>query len=295
MYFHTALLLLLVQHQFCYHDNYIRINRITGQNQRADRNSLHKEIIKTIDFEKISKSFLDDRINMLIQNDNIINKLNRNKDSFRIADNDFNSSIIDVLPTTQNSLSFLSSPSFSASRDQSPSNNIIQTEKFTDTISNEVKSRKLKDSIINELHDKMTGLIKDQIKLQHSNQESTENTFAVYRKEIELLKNEMKKKEDLIKTLLDTIKELITAKLHPLTKPMQSFIVDSASNSDLNSPTSIEKSEPLSEQLTQEVNLNNIDGEEPSQNKKEKRSLQDQLEEVKKRKKKNFMLLKKAI
>ena len=217
---------------------------------------------------------------MLIQNDNIINKLNRNKDFFRIADTDFNSSSTNVLPMTQNSVSFLSTPSFSALRDQSPSNNIIQTEIFTDTISNEVKLRKLKDSIINELHDKITGIINDQMKLQHSNQESTENTFAVYRKEIELLKNKMKKKEDLIKTLLDTIKELTTAKSHPLTKPMPSFIVDSASNSDLNSPTSIGKSEPLTEQLTQGVNLNNVDGEEPPQNKKEKQSLQDQLEEV---------------
>ena len=170
---------------------------------------------------------------------------------------------------TQNSLSFLSTPSFSASRDQSPSNNTIQTEIFTDTISNEINLRKLKDSTITELHDKMTGIIKDKIKLQHSNQESTKNTFAVYRKETELLKNEMKKKEDLIKTLLDTIKELTTAISHPLTKPMQSFIVDSASNSDLNSPTSIGKSERLSEQLTQEVNLNNVDGEEPPQNKNE--------------------------
>ena len=98
----------------------------------------------------------------------------------------------------------------------------------------------------------------------------------------------MKKKEDLIKTLLDTLKELTTAKSHPLTKPMQSFIVNSASNSDLNSSTSIGKSEPLSEQLTQGVNLNNVDGEEPPQNKKVKRSLQDQLEEVKKKKKEEF-------
>ena len=121
---------------------------------------------------------------MLIQNDKIINKLNRNKDSFRIADNDFNSSITDVLPMTQNSVSFLSTPSFSASRDQSPSNNIVQTEIFTDTISNEVKLRKLKDSIINELHVKMTGIIKDQIKQQHSNQESTENTFLFIEKKL---------------------------------------------------------------------------------------------------------------
>ena len=50
----------------------------------------------------------------------------------------------------------------------------------------------------------MTSIIKDQIKLQYSNRDLTENTAAVYRKEIELLKNEMKKKEDLLKTLLDT-------------------------------------------------------------------------------------------
>ena len=51
------------------HHIYLAINRIKGQNKRTDRNSVQKEILKTIDFEKISKSFLDDRINMLIQND----------------------------------------------------------------------------------------------------------------------------------------------------------------------------------------------------------------------------------
>ena len=88
---------------------------------------------------------------MLIQIDKIINRINRNKDYFRIADNDFNSSITDALPMTQKSPLFLSTSSFSVSRDQSPSNKIIQTEKFTDTISNEGKLRKLKDAIINEL------------------------------------------------------------------------------------------------------------------------------------------------
>ena len=55
----------------------------------------------------------------------------------------------------------------------------------------------------------------------------------------------------------------------------------------------MEKFEPFSEQLAQEVNSNNVDGEEPPQNKKEKWSLQDQLEELKNNN--NFMLLKKVI
>ena len=72
---------------------------------------------------------------MLAHNDKITNRLNGNKDSFRTADNDFNSSITDALPMTQKPPSFLSTPSFSASRDQSPSNKIIQTEIFTGMLS----------------------------------------------------------------------------------------------------------------------------------------------------------------
>ena len=92
----------------------------------------------------------------------------------------------------------------------------------------------------------------------------------------------MKKKGDLI--LSYTIKELTAAKSDSLTKSIPSFVVDSVSNSDLNNPTSTEKSEPLIDQLTQEVDSNNVDEEEQPQNKKKKQSLQDQLEEVKKKK-----------
>ena len=87
---------------------------------------------------------------MLVQNEKIMNRLNRNKNSFSIVDNDFNSSITDPLLMTQKFFSFLSTPSFSALRDQNPSNKIIQTVMFNDTTSNEVKFRKLKDTIINE-------------------------------------------------------------------------------------------------------------------------------------------------
>ena len=62
----------------------------------------------------------------------------------------------------------VSASHISASHDQSPSNKIIQTKMFTDTISNEVKLSKLKDASINELHGKLKGILKDQIKLQHT-------------------------------------------------------------------------------------------------------------------------------
>ena len=45
-----------------------------------------------------------------------------------------------------------------------------------------------------------------------------------------------------------------------ITKAIPSFVADSASNLDLNRPTSMEKFEPLSEQLAREVNSNKVEG-----------------------------------
>ena len=42
------------------HKIYSAIKRIRGQKTRADVNRIHKEIVKVIDFESISKEFLND-------------------------------------------------------------------------------------------------------------------------------------------------------------------------------------------------------------------------------------------
>ena len=58
---------------------YSAINQIRGQKNRPDIISILKEIVKVIDFEFLSKVFLNDRIEMLLQNNKMINRLNRNK------------------------------------------------------------------------------------------------------------------------------------------------------------------------------------------------------------------------
>ena len=60
------------------------IKQLQGIKKRADVNSIHKKIVKVIDFDSISKEFLNDRIEMLLQNDKTINRLNRNKNSYRL-------------------------------------------------------------------------------------------------------------------------------------------------------------------------------------------------------------------
>ena len=54
--------------------------------------------------------------------------------------------------------------------------------------------KKIKDAVITELHGKMTGIIKDQIKLQYSNQELTENAWLSKRNWITKKWNEDKRR-----------------------------------------------------------------------------------------------------
>ena len=58
------------------------INDLKKKRKRADIDSIHKEIIKTIDFKDTTKDDLQDRINILLINEKLINKINRNLNSY---------------------------------------------------------------------------------------------------------------------------------------------------------------------------------------------------------------------
>ena len=58
--------------------------QIRNKNIRADIDSIYKQIIKNINFEDVTKEFLDDRIHTLINDEKIINKRNRNANSYYI-------------------------------------------------------------------------------------------------------------------------------------------------------------------------------------------------------------------
>ena len=61
------------------------INDLKEKRKRADIDSIdHKEIIKLIDFKDITKDDLQDRINILLINEKLINKINRNLNSYSV-------------------------------------------------------------------------------------------------------------------------------------------------------------------------------------------------------------------
>ena len=176
--------------------------------EKISRESFDKTLQSLIDSDFVKSSSISNRICLSIPKSNTYRDVFNIKEELKFFKNELVKEFkcftqaffaeIDApdAPIINTSLthSDVSASHISASRNQSPSNKVIQTEMLTDTISNEVKLRNLKEAIINGLHGKITDIVKDQIKLKHSDQESAENSIAVQQKEIELLKNEIKKK-----------------------------------------------------------------------------------------------------
>ena len=55
--------------------------------KRAGIDSIHKKIVKTIDFNDTTKDDFQDSINILLINEKLINKINRNLDSDSVESN----------------------------------------------------------------------------------------------------------------------------------------------------------------------------------------------------------------
>ena len=67
------------------------IEKLKRQSKRADTDSIHSHLIKTSTFQNTDKETLRERIDFLINQGKIINKINRNKDSFWI-----NEELVDI-------------------------------------------------------------------------------------------------------------------------------------------------------------------------------------------------------
>ena len=79
------------------------IKKLKHQHQQADIERIVSEVIKTINFQDITKDALNVRVNKLLQFHKLINKINRNKDSFFLNKVTIDMSIIDMIPYIQNS------------------------------------------------------------------------------------------------------------------------------------------------------------------------------------------------
>ena len=61
------------------------INKLKNQNKRADIDSIQKQLVKTTSMQDLTKEDLLKKIHDLETEGKILNKLNRNKDSFHVS------------------------------------------------------------------------------------------------------------------------------------------------------------------------------------------------------------------
>ena len=65
-----------------------------------DVDSIYKQITKTVDFENISKEFLDNRIYNLIPDGKFIDKINRKTDSYYVNEKEIDVESLNASPIT---------------------------------------------------------------------------------------------------------------------------------------------------------------------------------------------------
>ena len=150
------------------------------RHKRADCESIHKEIVKIADFSNISKEDLMNRINVLLIDEKILNKRNRNLDSYYVNENtspDYNN----FSETPHNTSADNTEPIFpvtsqtpSKTRERSTSINRIPA--FTigfaspdgqssniDTIYEKIKIQSFKDNILQNLRENITEIFNTEL------------------------------------------------------------------------------------------------------------------------------------
>ena len=82
------------------------INKIRRNRQRAEINAIFKEIIKNDHYKDMSKDVLQQQINMLITEEKILNKINRNKNPYKENESKVDISMLDEVESPNLPLDF---------------------------------------------------------------------------------------------------------------------------------------------------------------------------------------------
>ena len=285
------------------------IKKMIHQHQQADIELIFDEVTKTIDFQHITKDSLNDRVNQLLQSNRLINKINRNKDSFFLNEDTIDMSIIDMIPYIQNSPpskvldtsenilnSFETTPSLSTQMNliETPkkaneasihSHEIEQSEFLGDKIFEKVKLDRLMTIILKSIIKYIEDLIRNEL-LTNKYTLPEKLSDEIYKKEINMLREELKSKD-----LLQTIKEMETksVSVQSNTSPMSSSKVNLL---PANNSVAIEDVCNNNDEIVHTNDEIIIPDKKDINDNLFKKSMQNQLEEVIREKKEKFYELK---
>ena len=178
------------------------------------------------------KEFLNPRIEMLLQNEKIINRLNRNNNSYHLNESLLDSSMTDLLPSTQKSPSNPDTPHFTRTPNQTSITGFSHIPKVNiGNVTGELTPVKFGNLILTELGNDIKVIIQNEIKehLKNKTPKLDQSVTNSHLKEI-MLKEELNKKKVIIKDLVETIKSLTRNTLKQQQIQLQSFTSDSDEN-----------------------------------------------------------------
>ena len=221
---------------------FLAINRIRHLwSQRADTNSVLKEIIKSKQYQSITKDVLQDHMDKLITDVKIINEIMRDKNSyevnielidekdqsFPVSPNDFPpASIITPINKKTPSIDF-TLLNVNTPKNHKPINNDKDKqirESHIDTIIKNDKGNTLQDSILNNLHKDIEDIINRKM------ESSFEKTQSIYKDELQLLRSELESKNSIIIKLLETIENTGKKAVQPNPLPIPKRHLEDNSN-----------------------------------------------------------------
>ena len=113
------------------------INKLKNQNKRADIGSIQKQLVKTTSMQDLTKEDLLKKVHDLETEGKIVNKLNRNKDSFHVSKDivdAFSENIIEKTPII-----------FHDSFFETPKVNQTDSQSFSNSFSRESRSSSITD------------------------------------------------------------------------------------------------------------------------------------------------------
>ena len=161
---------------------------------------------------------------MLQQNDKIRNRLNRNKNSYHLNESLLDSSMTDLLPYSQKSPSNSGTLKITRTPNQTSITDFSHIPKVNiENIPGELTLTQFRNLILTELGNDIKVIVQNEIKehLKNKTPKSDQSFTNFYLKEINSLKEELNKKEVLIKDLVEGIKNLATTSLKQQ-QPIQS-------------------------------------------------------------------------
>ena len=218
------------------------INDLKKKRKREDIDSIHKEIIKTNDFKDTTKDDLQDRINILLINEKLINKINRNLNSYSVNEANTNTeygtsqvlSSNSYFANSNNDLTSDSSvnPQTPLKGSETPSTKSIpdltidlltrtkKTIENAETNSSEkdrhndkmkkFKVESFKENILQNLRNIIKEIFDSEFTISKSKCEELVQTSSVrYNNQIDHLQNELKTKDKIIDQLLKSLSSLI--------------------------------------------------------------------------------------